>query len=268
MRFTLSYVVIPFSILPILAFGSLCLRAETAHEDKQIRGREQSIGFAVVELFTSQGCSSCPPADENLTQIAEFAAERDVPIYVLSMHVDYWNSLGWADPFSSEEFTRRQRQYARIANSNRVYTPQMIVNGTDGFVGSNRKEVQRAVSQAVRVPANCQIELAVEKPAGSPGTWQVNYQTTGAGRGHLITLCLVADAEPIDVQRGENSGRSLTHTGVVRTFKREPVDNKRPGSAELTWPEDQKLVDNVSVVAFVQNARTGEIIGATRAAAN
>lgn len=223
---------------------------------------ESTAGFAVVELFTSQGCSSCPPADDNLTRIAQFAEERDLAIYVLSMHVDYWNSLGWDDPFSAKQFTNRQRQYAKLAGSNRFYTPQMIVNGTDGFVGSDSKRAERAISTAVREPAECAIGMKVIGPAGSGNVWQVNYEATGTKPDDILVLCLVADAQATDVERGENAGRSLAHSGVVRAMVRQPLDQSGSGEAELQWPEGQKPASGIRVVAFVQDSRTGKIRGA------
>src|SRR5258706_3032673 len=103
----------------------------------------------VMDLVTSQGCSSCPAADKNLAEINEDAEKNGQPVYGLSFHVDYWNYIGWKDPYSKPEYTARQHQYAQKLNSESVYTPQMIVNGEIEFVGSNKKASSEAVAQAL-----------------------------------------------------------------------------------------------------------------------
>src|SRR5579872_5297720 len=96
----------------------------------------------VIELFTSQGCSSCPAADKNLAELIEEAEKKGLPVYGLSFHVDYWNYIGWKDPYSRSEYTARQREYSSFLNSETVYTPQMIVNGEVEFVGSDKKAAE------------------------------------------------------------------------------------------------------------------------------
>src|SRR5438105_352574 len=105
-------------------------------------------GPLVLELFTSQGCSSCPPADKLLTHLATSAVDR--PVAPLSFHVDYWNDLGWADPYSLPAWTERQRQYARALGDSSVYTPELVVGGAAGFVGSNSGAILRAINDAPR----------------------------------------------------------------------------------------------------------------------
>ena len=122
---------------------------------------------AVVELFTSQGCSSCPPADAVLSRVDELAREKKLSVYVLSFHVDYWNRLGWTDPYSDDEFTRRQNQYAGLFRSNRVYTPQMIVNGQTEFVGSDAKRATQAIRRALTRDADHRVRMEVEVEAES-----------------------------------------------------------------------------------------------------
>jgi hypothetical protein len=109
----------------------------------------------LVELFTSEGCSSCPPADELLSRLQQSQPVAGVEVIALSEHVDYWNRLGWADPFSSAALTERQRQYATVLRGNRVYTPQMVVDGQAGFVGSDSPQALRAIAEAAesRKPA-------------------------------------------------------------------------------------------------------------------
>ena len=116
---------------------------------------------AVVELFTSQGCSSCPPADALLRKIHEYAEENKLPVYVLSFHVDYWNRLGWTDPYSDPTYTQRQRAYARHFGTDRVYTPQMIVGGEREFVGSNGKQAGVALQESLQASARVKVSVEV-----------------------------------------------------------------------------------------------------------
>lgn len=247
-----------------LVFAALAPLVACEESQAQTDDANKIRGVSVVELFTSQGCSSCPPADRLLAVIDGLAEERGLPIYVLSMHVDYWNSLGWVDPYSQKAFTDRQRRYAAAAGEGRVYTPQMIVSGRRAFVGSGRDQAQAAVSEALAQPPTAKIELEVEPTAG---VWRVAYEVTGNEadfEGAELVVCLTADAAPNHVPRGENSGKDLTHVGVVRTLATQSL-KETSGQIQLTWPTNQPRGDEpVSVVAFVQDAPTMAIRGATR----
>lgn len=245
----------------LLIAGALLL----ALVPRSLVAQSATTGFAVVELFTSQGCSSCPPADAVLQTIDAAGREKELPIYVLSMHVDYWNYLGWADPYSHAAFTNRQRRYARAANSKRIYTPQMIVNGQESFVGSNRAEARAALQAALAGQAAAEVTLDVtHDPANK--TWRVDYQTRGARAGNRLVACLVADAAPNRVTRGENSGETLSHAGVVRAIKATAIDSDGDGSLTLAWPDSQEgeAAAEPRIVAFVQDPRTLAIRGATQ----
>lgn len=118
--------------------------------------------FAVVELFTSEGCSSCPPADRLLGDFVDDARNNDKRIFALAFHVDYWNYLGWEDIYASSEFSDRQRTYAEALKTNRIYTPQMIVNGNDEFVGSNRNRAKKSIRSALKKAAGIRITLQAD----------------------------------------------------------------------------------------------------------
>jgi len=109
---------------------------------------------AVIELFTSQGCSSCPPADKLLTETVNRAKAGQQSVYALSFHVDYWNRLGWSDPYSDARYSARQRQYARQLNTATIYTPQAVINGRQEFVGSNRTRLNTLLADALKHPAS------------------------------------------------------------------------------------------------------------------
>ena len=230
-----------------------------SNERQSPAAAKQSRGVAVVELFTSQGCSSCPPADELLAEIDRVARKQKLPVYVLSMHVDYWNSLGWADPYSAKAFTTRQRRYAAARQSRRIYTPQMIVNGGEGFTGSNAKAAQQAITRALGQASSAKLAIEVNRSANQ---WHIDYTISDANEGSELVLCLVADAQPNAVPRGENSGRELAHVGVVRAIERKVIDSDPRGRATLTWSPVGE--ERVSVVAFLQDTKTLAIHAATR----
>jgi hypothetical protein len=160
----------------------------------------------VVELFTSEGCSSCPPADALL---AELAGRPD--LLALSFHVDYWDRLGWKDPFSSPAATERQQRYAELLRLATVYTPQMVVDGRWQAVGSDHAEVQRALDAAGHTAAEVPVALAIDG-----GRAQIKLGAAGDPASGAVLLIGFDRRHVTAVQRGENSGRTLAHVDVVR----------------------------------------------------
>ncbi|NOY29135.1 MAG: DUF1223 domain-containing protein [Planctomycetes bacterium] len=222
-------------------------------------------GPVVVELFTSQGCSSCPPADLVLTEIAAFGDKHQLPIYCLSYHVDFWNSLGWKDPYSSPVFTKRQHRYAAAFGSSRVYTPQMIVNGETELLGSRGRDAKRILQKALATQATSAVELtAVLSSDKSSG--EIKYTVIGNGPDMLLQVALVQRAAANKVPRGENAGRELTHVRVVRSLKTVPLETPQGkpsrGKLSIALPTGIEVQD-VSFVAYVQDRRSMQITGAS-----
>ncbi len=225
---------------------------------------ETKNGIAVVELFTSQGCSSCPPADAVLQTIARKAKSQASAVFPLSFHVDYWNRLGWTDPYSDARYSRRQRQYAAAMQSRRVYTPQMIVNGITEFNGSNLAKANHAIDSALELPAEVALVVTVNDRQSDHLT--VGYEVNGdTPRGYLLTAITTTPKEN-QVPRGENAGRSLSHVNVVRHLKAIKLDASN-GSVELgsRIPLDAALLNDetAQLIAFVQDPTTRQILGAT-----
>ncbi len=248
----------PF-LLAALVIATVSLRAQQPDQ----RGDDNAERFAVVELFTSQGCSSCPPADKLLGVIDDSADTESLPVYVLSMHVDYWNRLGWADPYSSREFSDRQRAYAKVLGD-RVYTPQMIVNGRRAFVGSQPNDAKRAIDEALATRRVKQIDVKVEPPQ-KESTWQVAYKAANAKANQKLIVCLAVDMAPNAIPRGENSGRELGHHGVVLAFKAIDLGESPTGKVELTLPAKHKAgASKLRAIAFVQETTSGAITSAVR----
>jgi hypothetical protein len=200
----------------------------------------------VVELFTSQGCSSCPPADALL---AELASRSEV--LALSFHVDYWDRLGWKDPFSSPAATERQEHYAELLRLATVYTPQMVVDGKWQAVGSDRAEVEDALVSARRMHAVVPVALAVDHGLAQIKIGASGDQLSGAG----IVLIGFDRRHTTTVARGENSGRTLAHVDVVRGVEKVAPFDGRASAIEvpIRWQCDR--------VAAIVQARSGEILG-------
>ena len=204
--------------------------------------------FAFIELFTSEGCSSCPSADENLKRIAASAAASGQEVYTLSYHVDYWNYLGWKDPYSDSLFSTRQRQYARQFKSSRVYTPQMVVNGKTEFVGSKRNESDQAVKVALSQAATGAITVNAVVQAN---VVTANWKAKGIKATDVVNVALVQNAGQQQVSRGENARRKLTHVNIVRRLM--TVKNPGTGGAvKLDMPKGLAAAD-CHVVVFAQS---------------
>ncbi len=216
-------------------------------------------GVAVVELFTSEGCSSCPPADAVLADLG-----RDAPsVYALEFHVDYWDALGWRDPFASADYANRQRQYARSFGTSSLYTPQMIVGGTDGFTGSDRDRARASVARALARGGQMGVSLGVHTPVGDAVS--VDVDCAAAPPGSVISVALVQRDATTDVRAGENAGRSLRHTSIVRAFATAPAG---PSTLTLRLPPSVPR-QALEVVGFVQRDVHGSggmpILAAARA---
>jgi hypothetical protein len=219
----------------------------------------------VVELFTSEGCSSCPPADELLGHLRHDLSAKNIQVIPLGFHVDYWNGLGWKDRFSSADFTQRQEQYARALKVDGPYTPEMVVDGALEFVGNDSGQARRTISQQASQLETAQVKIA------SVGADQLTIQVKGlaatsTNRG-LVMLAITEDNLSTQVGGGENGGRTLHHAAVVRELRQ--VGTLQDGSFESTLPlklqKDWKRND-LRAVVFVQNGPSGKIEGASSVA--
>lgn len=204
-----------------------------------------TAGVAVVELFTSEGCSSCPPADE---AVAELAKEYPSNVYVLCFHVDYWNYLGWKDEFSSANYTERQRQYAAVFNVNSIYTPQAVVNGHTEFTGSDKKKLYSTVREALTKNDNFPIAISAKTTGSNEIT--VGYKTTIDNTRVLQIAIIQASASSV-VKRGENKGKILHHINVVRAIKQV---SSGEGTTKLLLPGGVSAKE-CRVIAFVQDKK-------------
>ncbi len=241
------------------------VRAGTSSAKGEKRAKETGTGFAVVELFTSEGCSSCPPADALLNTLIEESDQSGKPVYALAFHVDYWNRLGWTDPFSDAEYSNRQRLYAETMKKPSVYTPQMVVNGTAEFVGSDERQARKQICEALAGTDNLIMNLRANLTDQEVA---VRYDLEGASKNLLLNIALVEKNLVTDVPRGENSGRTLHHDNVVRAFKSVPVAQRETsGMAELLLPAGIDR-DQAAVIAYLQEPGTLLVRGAASSTIN
>jgi len=218
----------------------------------------------VVELFTSEGCSSCPPADELLGRLRQDLSAKSVQVIPLGFHVDYWNSLGWKDRFSSAEFTERQELYTRALKVDGPYTPEMVVDGAVEFVGNDAGQAQRTIRQQASGLETAQVKIAM---AGADQlTIQVKGPASSSGNA-LVMLAITEDNLSTQVGAGENGGRTLHHAAVVRELRE--VSTLKNGALETSVPlklqNDWKRND-LRAVVFVQQGPSGKIEGAASVA--
>ncbi|MEP6924056.1 MAG: DUF1223 domain-containing protein [Pyrinomonadaceae bacterium] len=219
----------------------------------------------IVELFTSEGCSSCPPADANLSMLVKEQPVAGAEIIGLSEHVDYWNRLGWADPFSSGQFSGRQGEYSQYFKRDDVYTPQIIVNGQREVGGGDMRGALKQIAEAAKEPqGNISIEIA--KETGNVLSLQVkaaNLPKITSNDSAIVLLAITENNLTSNVARGENGGRRLRHTAVTRYLQNigSAINGDKPLSADVTLDKDWKR-ENLNVVAFVQEIGSRKILGA------
>jgi hypothetical protein len=242
---------------PVLFLLVLLLSAfsvATINEPKIMAPEKE--GFAVVELFTSEGCSSCPSADK---VVAALPAEFPDNVYILSFHVDYWNYIGWKDVFSKPEYTQRQRQYASKLRLQSIYTPQVIVNGRHEFVGSNKVKLQSTISSELKSTSGKLINLLA---ATDGKTLTVTYHAKETTSDEL-NIALIQKEGVTEVKRGENGGRKLFHINIVRDFKTTAVTKDGKGTVRLAIPGGLSN-DNFAVIAYLQQKNNGTITAAKK----
>ena len=245
-----------FSALAVLAFAAIYISIVVAKPAEPGTPRKA----VVVELFTSEGCSSCPPADELLGHLSHDLSAKNIQVIPLGFHVDYWDGLGWKDRFSSAGFTQRQEQYARALKVDGPYTPEMVVDGAVEFVGNNAGQAQHTISQHASQPEIAAVKITTE------GANQLSIQikapaTTGNA---LVMLAITEDNLSTQVGSGENGGRTLHHAAVVRELRElgKLREGSFEGAAQLKLQKEWKLQD-LRAIVFIQNGPSGKIDGAS-----
>ena len=243
------------AILPVLSLMLLPLSQCSRDASAEV-ARPAGGGPVVVALYTSEGCSSCPSADAALTALAEAPQKDGVTIIPLSFHVDYWNYIGWTDPYSTAANSRRQQQLARALGS-RVYTPQAFIDGRTELVGSDRSSLDAQIKEAARaLKSPVTISAQIEGKAVI-----VDVSSPALGAGTEVVVALTQARAEVPVTRGENSGRRLVHTNVVRGFEVVAKGEGAKVRVKLALPDGMPR-EGARVVAFVEDASTMRVLGA------
>jgi hypothetical protein len=223
----------------------------------------------IVELFTSEGCSSCPPADALLARYESQQPVANAQIIALEEHVDYWDELGWVDPFSGREWTNRQADYATSLGNGNPYTPQMVVDGRTEFVGSRESQARQVIARAASQPkTQVSVGFKASEKAGA-GTVQIvvdKLASSSPGDEPQVWLAVTEADLHSEVTRGENAGRALGHASIVRVLRKvgtahENADVAFSQSSTLKLDSRWKIA-NLHAVAFVQERKSRRILGA------
>lgn len=203
-------------------------------------------GPVVLELFTSQGCSSCPPADEILHQLTERS-----DVIPLALHVDYWDYIGWADEFARPEHTLRQQAYVQVAGKSTIYTPQMIIGGEDHVIGAKAMEIASAIESQRNTATGVRVELD-----RSGDQLSITGETLRAlPNGTIVQIVRYAPNETVDIRRGENAGRELSYANIVQSWD---VVGEWVGADNLAI--DVPVAGENPIVVIVQEAGPGAIL--------
>ncbi|MBC2845273.1 DUF1223 domain-containing protein [Winogradskyella flava] len=237
-------VVLTLFIIPVIFFSSLNNKTQA------------SDNIVVLELFTSQGCSSCPPADKYLDEV------KSDKVIALSYHVDYWDYIGWKDPFSKSTYAEKQSLYATKFNSSTIYTPQLVINGKEHIVGSDKRLVHRKIAEYSKKSNDNKVQLS--NVSKSESLVRFGYTVDGEIKDKYIRTVLVINERKTSVKRGENRNKELINTNiVVNELRFKLKDNSGLGS--ITLPKIITDKDELSLILIIEN-KTFDILGAAQKA--
>jgi hypothetical protein len=251
----------PTKIFTLSVFLTIAALGSTAFINGRLLNKVNSDnkGFAVIELFTSEGCSSCPPADALVAKIQK--ESKDKPVYILAFHVDYWNRLGWKDQFSSADYSRRQSDYANYLHLQSVYTPQIVVNGETEFIGSEEGTLRNTIKSSLQKTPSAQLALSVSNIDQNEAN--LKYSTEGIDKNTVLEVVILQKNAQTKVERGENAGHTLSHVQIVRKLQK-VILSGNSGVVNITLPHGFD-VQNWEIIGFLQNTSTGAVTGAARA---
>ncbi|NNE97582.1 MAG: DUF1223 domain-containing protein [Pyrinomonadaceae bacterium] len=259
----MKYLLALVFFLSITACGIQSVESQKLTDESAIAGTTGELRQPVlVELFTSEGCSSCPPAERNLAYFQKEQPFKGAEIIALALHVDYWDYLGWKDKYATALFTQRQRVYDRKFRTGNIYTPQMVVDGEQQFIGSHLKKAEKAVSKALK-NKKASIDISVVDERLKIGVSNVPPRKENAS----VYLAIAEDNLSSEVKSGENAGKSLTHVSVVRELKGLGRLSGNQESFELVVPlqiENDWKKANLSMTVFVQGNQSRKVYGAKR----
>lgn len=247
----------------LLLFPGLVAAAATP--DCEVNSQPHRV--ALLELYTSEGCSSCPPADAWLSELPDKGLDAD-KVVALSLHVDYWNYIGWRDPYSSSQYTARQREQGQRNRLRSIYTPQMVLNGQD-YRAWRRQDIRRKLKDSNALPAAANLKLAwSEQQAAGDNSLSIKLQAElnppHAVSQPVVNLVVFENKLVSNVDAGENDGRRLKHDYVVRRLLKYPfAEGRKAFERQLSLPMNKDWNrQNLGLALFVQDNRSGEILQA------
>ena len=252
-------------IIPTLALLSIFAIAfmSLSNKSNDVKTNVEEIGtydpIIVLELFTSQGCSSCPPADVLLNKVKQQYPDK---VFALSYHVDYWNYIGWEDPFSKSTFTKKQRFYNQKFQYRSNYTPQLVVNGKEHFVGSNGAKLSSKIKEYGKLQSINGITISSTKQNNN--TVAFSYEVKGEIANKELRAVLVLDERTTSVKRGENRNRTLKNSNIVVSEKYFKLD-EATGKGVLEIPAIVSENDSITLLLVTEN-EVSDITGAAKVA--
>lgn len=258
------------AITVMFSIGSLLSGCGTEITSADTKLSDQTARPVIVELFTSEGCSSCPPADALLARLDKEGRIGNAEVIALEEHVDYWDQLGWRDPFSGRQWTARQEDYAGVFGNAGVYTPQMIVDGRVEFVGSSQNKARNAIAEAAK-ETKTEVAISEVKFAGEKLQADVQVKMLPAALTHAATVWVAVTESGLhsNVKAGENAGEDLHHASVVRSLRKAGEAESR---GEIAYSGKQEVQldpawkrENLRLVVFVQDSKTRHVLGAASA---
>lgn len=245
------------TLILCLIISTISIDLVGAHEEEEPQRDDPTRSFVVAELFTSEGCSSCPPADNVLLQLTNDARNDNLRVFTLGFHVDYWDDLGWRDRFSNLTHTKRQKQYARAFSLNNIYTPQLILNGKHQLAGYQSAQIARHINTLLDEKPQSIIEFDAIR---NGVTLAVNFSTEPRIPDTVVNFAIVERNLTSDVRRGENTGKTLRHANVVRSFISVPANNPET-FVEFSAPSNTNFSQS-TLIGYVQEKSSMKILGA------
>jgi hypothetical protein len=255
------FAMVAFSFLTLLTHQHLLTVSAAAKKNSDDAIRTPVL----IELFTSEGCSDCPPADALLERLDRFQPVCNADLIVLSEHVDYWDDIGWKDPYSSHEFSIRQGDYARRFRLGSPYTPQMVVDGDMELVGSDEWRAIRVIENSIKIAKLPVVLSSIHREGNNRVAVHVEAGPLVSSGRPLPAQVLIAIADNSDqssVRGGENSGRILKHVAVVRNLiQAGTIDNGGSFSKDVTLSTGNADQRNLRIIAIVQESGLGRVLG-------
>jgi hypothetical protein len=235
-----------------LIFLLLCLFANSSIQAQA--NKNSTFPYALVELFTSQGCGSCPATEKVIDDFESDSSISKEGIVFVSFHVDYWNEKGWIDPFSKSIFSERQKRYAAFLNQDGIYTPQIIINGSSGFSGANGPRLKRELKD-LSTSTKLKIDLSQIKQIGEK--IQFHYLRSDTSN-CVFNIALISDSDTTLVTKGENAGRTMISKNTVRSFVNF-TNNKKQGYAYILAPNSIPA-SRLKLVVWLQDIQTASLL--------